>query len=111
MAAPSAVSWRFSVSITAACSAAALSAAEERPWSEPFELRREEAADPPPPPGAHSGPYHCGGVVFTGLPHGSAWRVAVEDDPLHAPVGPAPPLRLLQGGEGGGAPSVRVGEE
>jgi hypothetical protein len=53
--------------------------------------------EPPPLPGTHADPYHCGGVVFTGLPHGSVWKVVVEDDPLYAPTGPAPPLRLLPG--------------
>jgi hypothetical protein len=82
--------------VAAAATAAAVARAAAPP---PEEGAPEE---PPPLPGAHAEPHHCGGVVFTGLPHGSVWKVLVEDDPLYAPTGPAPPLRLLAFGSGGG---------
>lgn len=60
------------------------------------------ALEKPLEAGVHAGTYHCGHVVFTGLPHDAVLKVVVEDDPAFAPKGPPPPLRLRSEGGGGG---------
>ncbi len=96
---------RVEEEVDASIVAVAAAAAAARPPPPPPE-EGALAEEPPPLPGAHAEPHHCGGVVFVGLPHGSTWRVVVEDDPLYAPTGPAPPLRLVGGGGGGGGAPV-----
>jgi hypothetical protein len=70
--------------------------------SQPSEAQQQQ-------PGAHAGPSACGGVVFTGLPHGGVFRVLVEDDPRYAPKGPPPPIRFLAGSGGGGGGGAEGG--
>ena len=91
-----AVSGRVDAAVLAQEEVEAPSADAGEPTPEP-----SQPSEAPEQPGAHSGPSACGGVVFTGLPHGAVFKVLVEDDPRYAPKGPPPPIRFLAGGGGG----------